>query len=51
VMGVPRTKAKDKMGLVSMSPLSTWPLDIKVVARLVHKYLTNEDEKNRGGSS
>ena len=34
-----------------MSPLSTWPLGIKVAARLTHKYLTNEDEKNRGGSS
>ena len=35
---------------VCMSPLSTWPLAVKVAARLIHKYLTNEDEKNRGES-
>ena len=36
---------------VCMSPLSTWPLAVKVAARLTHKYLTNEDEKNRGEPS
>ena len=34
-----------------MSPLSTWPLGIKVTARLTHKYLSSENKENEGGSS
>jgi hypothetical protein len=36
---------------VCLSPLSTQPLDMKVAARVVPKYLTSVDEKNRGGPS
>jgi hypothetical protein len=36
---------------VCMSPLSTWPLDTKVAARLTHKYLSSENKENEGGSS
>ena len=36
---------------VCMSPLSTLPLGMKVAARVTPKYLTSENEKNRGGPS
>jgi len=35
---------------VCMSPLSTRPLGMKVVARVGHKYLSSENGKNEGGS-